>query len=101
MISRPLAISRGFMRFVAGIAAAIGLACSARAENIELGMPVGCEIGQTCYVQNYVDDDPSQSSRDYKCGTLTYDGHNGTDFRLPSLAAQRSGVDVRAAASGR
>ncbi|WP_225704042.1 M23 family metallopeptidase [Bradyrhizobium cenepequi] len=89
------------MRAVLALAAAIGFACSARAENIELGLPVGCEIGQTCYIQNYVDDDPSQSSRDYKCGTLTYDRHNGTDFRVPSLAAQRSGVDVLASASGR
>ena len=94
-------MSSGFVRSVAAIAAAISFVCDARAENIELGMPVGCEIGQTCYVQNYVDDDPSQASRDYRCGTLTYDGHNGTDFRLPSLAAQRSGVDVLSSASGR
>ncbi|WP_152535606.1 M23 family metallopeptidase [Bradyrhizobium sp. Ai1a-2] len=79
----------------------MGFAGSACAENIELGMPVGCEIGQTCYIQNYVDDDPSPSSRDYKCGTLTYDAHNGTDFRVPSLAVQKSGVDVLASASGR
>lgn len=101
MIPRPFIISHGFMRSVAVIAAAVGFAGSARAENIELAMPVGCEIGQTCYIQNYVDDDPSQSSRDYKCGSLTYDAHNGTDFRIPSLAAQKSGVDVLASASGR
>jgi peptidase M23-like protein len=101
MISGPFTISPGFVRSVAAIAAAIGFACDARAENIELGMPVGCEIGQSCYIQNYVDDDPSPSSRDYKCGTLTYDGHNGTDFRIPSLAAQKAGVDVLASASGR
>jgi hypothetical protein len=101
MISRPFAISAGFVGSVAAIAAVVGFAGSVRAENIELAMPVGCEIGQTCYIQNYVDDDPSQASRDYKCGTLTYDGHNGTDFRVPSLAAQRSGVDVLASASGR
>ncbi|MVT75769.1 peptidoglycan DD-metalloendopeptidase family protein [Bradyrhizobium cajani] len=32
---------------------------------------------------------------------MTYDNHNGTDFRLPSLAAQKTGVEVRAAAGGR
>ncbi|MGY3607271.1 MULTISPECIES: M23 family metallopeptidase [unclassified Bradyrhizobium] len=101
MIATPSTISTSFIRSVAAIATAAGFAGSARAENIELGMPVGCEIGRTCYIQNYVDDDPSQSSRDYKCGTLTYDAHNGTDFRIPSLAAQRSGVDVLASASGR
>jgi Peptidase family M23 len=101
MIPRPSIIPQGFIWSVSAIAAAIGFAGSARAENIELGLPVGCEIGQTCYIQNYVDDDASELSRDYKCGTLTYDGHNGTDFRIPSLAEQRSGVDVLASASGR
>ncbi|MGY3619725.1 M23 family metallopeptidase [Bradyrhizobium sp. USDA 10063] len=101
MISGPFTIIRNLPRFVLAIAAAIGFAGSTCAQNVELGLPVACEIGQSCYIQNYVDDDPSQSSRDYKCGTLTYDGHNGTDFRIPSLAAQKSGVDVLASASGR
>ena len=30
----------------------------------------------------------------------TYDGHNGADFRLPTLAVQRAGVNVLAAADG-
>ena len=47
------------------------------------------------------DIDPSPSAKDYKCGTLTYDKHNGTDFRLPSLEAQKAGVEVLASASGR
>lgn len=64
-------------------------------------LPVACEPGHSCFIQNYVDADPSSTSRDYQCGTLTYDGHNGTDFRLRSMAAQQAGVDVLAAASGR
>jgi hypothetical protein len=48
-----------------------------------------------------VDLDASGEAKDYRCGTLTYDGHNGTDFRVPTLAAQRAGVDVLAAADGR
>ncbi|WP_246789901.1 M23 family metallopeptidase [Bradyrhizobium sp. CCBAU 51765] len=74
---------------------------NALAERIQLGIPIACEPGRTCYIQNYTDRDPSPAARDYKCGTLTYDGHNGTDFRLPSLQAQRVGVDVLAAAKGR
>src|SRR5262249_14978919 len=70
------------------------------AQGIDLGAPIDCEIGRTCFVQNYVDHDPSPGAKDYQCGTLTYDGHNGTDFRLPTLAAQRSGVNVLAAAEG-
>lgn len=80
---------------------ALGFHSSVIAQPIELGMPIACEPGRTCYIQNYTDADPSVSARDYKCGTLTYDDHNGTDFRLPSLASQKAGVEVLATASGR
>jgi hypothetical protein len=83
------------------IAAALGFSPNAIAQSIQLGMPIACEPGRTCYIQNYTDVDPSASARDYKCGTLTYDAHNGTDFRLPSLASQKAGVEVLASASGR
>jgi hypothetical protein len=89
-----------FSRAVA-LAAALGFSSNAIAQGIQLGMPIACEPGRTCYIQNYRDVDPSGSARDYKCGTLTYDGHNGTDFRLPSLASQKAGVEVLASASGR
>jgi murein DD-endopeptidase MepM/ murein hydrolase activator NlpD len=72
----------------------------ASADPLELGLPVDCEVGRSCAIQNYVDRDPLLGARDYACGTLTYDGHNGTDFRVPSMAAQRAGVDVLAAADG-
>ena len=68
---------------------------------LEFGLPIDCEVGRSCVIQNYVDHDPSPNARDYQCGTLTYDGHNGTDFRLPTLVAQRAGVNVLAAADGR
>jgi len=64
-------------------------------------LPVACELGRSCFIQNYVDADPTPSSRDHRCGTLSYDGHNGTDFRLPTMAAQRAGVEVLAAAAGK
>ena len=78
-----------------------GFISNAIAQNIQLGMPIACELGRSCYIQNYVDIDPSPSAKDYKCGTLTYDAHNGTDFRVPSLQAQQAGVEVLAAANGR
>lgn len=71
------------------------------AENVRLKMPVACDPGRNCNIQNYVDIDSSSAAKDYKCGTLTYDGHNGTDFRLSSLDAQRVRVNVLASASGR
>jgi murein DD-endopeptidase MepM/ murein hydrolase activator NlpD len=70
------------------------------AEPISLALPLACEIGKTCFLQNYVDRDPSPKWQDYKCGEQSYEGHNGTDFRLPSMAEQRAGVDVLAAAPG-
>ncbi|SEG65865.1 Peptidase family M23 [Bosea lathyri] len=66
-----------------------------------LELPVACDIGRSCFIQYYVDSDPEPSAKDHTCGSLSYDGHNGTDFRLPTMAAQQAGVDVLAAASGR
>ena len=69
-------------------------------ESLTLSLPVGCEVGRNCFVQNYVDHDPSSSYRDFSCGARTYDGHDGTDFRLPSMTAMRAGVAVLAVADG-
>jgi hypothetical protein len=63
-------------------------------------LPVDCTVGKDCFVQQYFDHDPAATASDYNCGNRSYDGHDGTDFRLPSLAAQRAGVRVLAAASG-
>ena len=89
-----------FYRAFAALALA-GTGFHADAQGIQLSLPIACEPGRSCYIQNYTDLDPSRSARDYKCGTLTYDNNNGTDFRLPSLAVQKAGVEVRTAAAGR
>ena len=74
----------------------------ARAQGISLELPVACQLGKTCEIQNYVDRDPAPDRAiDYRGGSLTYDAHNGTDIRIPTLAAQRRGVEVLAAAAGR
>lgn len=65
-----------------------------------LSLPVDCEIGKTCFVQNYVDHDPGPGRQDFQCRAMTYDGHEGTDFRVLSLVEQRAGVAVLAAADG-
>jgi hypothetical protein len=80
-----------------------GVLCAgpAAAQVISLRLPVACEIGSTCFIQHYVDRDPSPAAQDYQCGTLTYADHTGTDIRVPTMAAQRAGVDVLAAASGK
>jgi murein DD-endopeptidase MepM/ murein hydrolase activator NlpD len=86
---------------VLSIAALLGgVVQTSAAEPISLALPIGCEVGKTCFLQNYFDSDLSAKWRDYKCGEQTYEGHDGTDFRLPSMAEQRSGIDVLAAAPG-
>lgn len=70
-------------------------------EAIELSLPLACEPHKTCFVQNYVDADPSPAVQDYACGGATYDKHDGTDFRLLSAQATKDGVNVLAAAPGR
>ncbi|MEX1662831.1 M23 family metallopeptidase [Thioclava sp. 15-R06ZXC-3] len=70
------------------------------AGTISLQQPIDCTLGQSCYIQNYVDRDPGPGAGDVGCGHLTYDGHKGTDFALPNEAAMLAGVKVLAAASG-
>ncbi|WP_272886812.1 M23 family metallopeptidase [Phenylobacterium aquaticum] len=66
----------------------------------QLSLPIACKPGQTCEVQNYVDRDPGPGAKDWRCGERTYQDHTGVDIRVPSLAVQRAGVDVLAAAPG-
>lgn len=62
--------------------------------------PIACTLGDDCHIQNYFDRDPGPGTSDVACNTLTYDGHDGTDFALPTLSAMQSGVAVLAAAPG-
>lgn len=66
----------------------------------ELGLPIDCDIGKTCFVQQYVDLDPGPGVVDYMCGEASYDGHKGTDFRVPTTKDVGRGVPVIAAAPG-
>jgi hypothetical protein len=78
----------------------ISLAATPAAGDISLAFPLDCTLGETCYIQQYMDHDPSSGDYDFACGSLTYDTHSGTDFALPSLADQAAGVNVLAAAEG-
>lgn len=73
----------------------------ARAEAPVLSLPMDCTVGKTCAVQHYVDHDPGPGVLDYRGQHRTYDGHDGMDLRLMTMAAQRAGVAVLAAAPGR
>jgi hypothetical protein len=67
---------------------------------LRLGLPIDCRLGQDCAIQSYQDDDPGPAARDYRCNGRTYQDHGGTDIRLTSMAQQRRGVNVLAAAAG-
>lgn len=80
-----------------------GTADQSRAADLDspsFALPIDCELGKSCFVQNYVDVDPGPGRLDYACGQATYDGHKGTDFRVLSTKAA-AGVHVLAAADGK
>ena len=65
-----------------------------------LSLPIDCEVGNGCQIQNYADNDAGPAARDFACGGRTYDGHKGTDFRIRDTAAMMKGVKVLAGADG-
>ena len=65
-----------------------------------LEVPLACRFGETCFIQQYFDHDPGPGAKDYRCGPMVYDGHDGVDLRVPTMAEQQRGVEVLAAASG-
>jgi hypothetical protein len=75
-------------------------ALSGRIEADGLALPVDCVVGQTCWIVNHVDVDPTSGATDFRCQPRTYDGHDGVDFAVRDLAAMRAGVSVVAAADG-
>src|SRR5258706_5989149 len=88
-------MSSSAIAFLALLAAWSAIAPAAPA----LALPIACEMGKSCVLQNYVDHDPGPGARDYRCGRLTYNGHKGTDIRVIDLPAFRKGVPVLAAAA--
>ncbi|MCK7614765.1 M23 family metallopeptidase [Roseibium sediminicola] len=65
---------------------------------LELSVPIACDPGRDCFVQNYVDIDPGKTVLTVDCGQASYDSHKGTDFRVLNTKVEK---DVLAAAPGR
>jgi hypothetical protein len=63
-------------------------------------LPVKCEVGGSCLIQKLVDHDPGPGRQDYRCGTLTTDGHDGVDIRLRTMEDMRADYAVVASAAG-
>lgn len=72
---------------------ALGLAAPAAAQSTKHRRPFGGDFGISAYYD--ADGRRGGGSRDHTCGSRSYDGHSGTDYRLPM------GTQVMASASGR
>jgi len=68
---------------------------------IKLTLPIDCSLGEDCFIQNYVDMDPGEDAKDFTCGPLAYNNHQGTDFRLKNRAALRRPFAALATAPGK
>lgn len=91
LLSRPVRL--------AGLVLALAPVWPVTAEPL-FGLPLVCPKGSECPIQQFVDLDPGSGARDPWCGTKTYDGHKGTDFRVLSMQDVARGVDVVAMADG-
>lgn len=80
----------------------IGLLLAGRAvaDEPRFSFPVGCQVGETCWILQYFDHDAGPGWADYACGRRSYDGHTGTDIAIRDLAQMALGVSVVAAADG-
>jgi Peptidase family M23 len=84
------------------LALSFPLLAPAAAGAIELGLPAQCTLGKDCFVQQFADDDQRPGEvADPFCGAATYDGHDGTDLRVLSMADVARGVPVVAVADGK
>ncbi|WP_135080913.1 M23 family metallopeptidase [Terasakiella sp. SH-1] len=63
-------------------------------------LPIECELGWNCWIANYVDHERGPQTKDYTCGTQTYNAHKGTDFMIRNFRDMQAGVVVRAVSDG-
>jgi hypothetical protein len=76
------------------------LGAGAHVAEPRFALPVDCRIGVDCWPVNLFDHDAGSGWRDFACGAMSYDGHDGTDFWLRDQASMDAGVSVLAAAPG-
>ena len=88
------------IRGLAPAAALLLLSGPGGARDLILSPPIACDLANTCFIQQYMDRDEGPGAADFTCNLLSYDGHSGTDFALPSTALIATGIAVIAAAPG-
>ena len=89
------------MAIVLAVAALQAITAKAEPRLPELTLPLDCNLGIDCFVQQMPDIDPGPTAMDPLCGEATYDGHDGWDFRVRSMLDVASGVPVIGIADGR
>ena len=65
----------------------VGAAVRADGPPPSFSLPVDCLMGERCVIQNHFDHDPGDGYADYACCALSYDGEQGTDFRVANRSA--------------
>lgn len=89
------------MRIFLGLLLLLLATTPARADALTLAWPLACTHNDDCWVVHYTDQDPTAGVKDFNCGALTYDHHEGTDIAVRDRAAMRKGMDVLAALDGK
>lgn len=91
----------GLAMLVSSLVGAVSIASRAEdTSSFNLGLPVDCVLGETCFVQQMPDVDPSDQAFDPLCGNATYQGHDGWDIRVRSLKDIARSMPVIATADG-
>src|SRR5262249_28255179 len=87
---------------IAPLALTLALLFPGAARALELGLPAECTLRKDCFVHQLADNATRPGEvADPFCGNATYDGHDGTDLRILSMADVARGVPVVAVADGK
>lgn len=100
LIFAPIRVHLQWCSIAVGALFLLGLAAPGQADAPVLELPIDCQLGQTCWLVNFVDREPGPGYRDYRCGHASYNTHRGTDIAIANKRIMAAGVSVLAAASG-
>ena len=89
------------MKFIIGFFLVILTLPLKQASALDLGIPIACEYGVDCFIENYFDHSSKRDEvQDHTCGAITQDGNLSTDFILQNYQMMKEGVNVVAGDSG-
>lgn len=75
-----------------------------KVKDFSIGFPVNCKLNEDCFFFMYPDrlekNGDYEDAYDYRCGTMSYDKHSGTDIIVKHVPQLEKGIEVLAAADG-